>query len=95
MTQLIRTALPEPEWTLGVTIATVLFACGQAASPALTGMLADSTGTLDTVLVAAAATVAAGAALAARQHRAASIGPRQPLTDASGPKPVTDPGCDD
>jgi predicted MFS family arabinose efflux permease len=78
VTQLIRAVLPEPAWTLGITLATVLFGCGQAASPALTGLLADATATLDSALITAAATLAAGAALASRQRGVGDTLPHRP-----------------
>lgn len=74
-TALVRHNLPEAAWTPGIAAYTVVFAIGQIMGPGLVGWVADGTGGLLRGFTVGAATLALGAALAARQR---------PLREAAG-----------
>jgi predicted MFS family arabinose efflux permease len=67
-TALVRHNLPPAQWATGISAFTIIFALGQIVGPTVTGWISDGAGGLARGLVASAATLWLGAALAARQR---------------------------
>jgi len=68
VTQLVRRVLPAHQWTLGLAVATTLFAAGQTVGPVLTGVLADQAGGLEAGLAASMLILAISAPVALLQR---------------------------
>lgn len=66
-TALVRHNLPQPAWSAGISAFTTAFAAGQIVGPSLTGWIADGPAGLEHGLLASAAALFIGAALAWRQ----------------------------
>lgn len=67
-TALVRHNLPEAQWVAGISAFTIIFALGQIVGPTVTGWISDGAGGLARGLVASAAALWIGAALAWRQR---------------------------
>ncbi len=67
-TALVRHNLPPSQWAGGISAFTIAFAFGQIVGPTATGWISDGAGGLARGLVASAATLWLGAALASRQR---------------------------
>ncbi|MGK6309466.1 YbfB/YjiJ family MFS transporter [Variovorax sp. DT-64] len=67
-TALVRHNLPDAQWAAGISAFTIVFALGQIVGPTVTGWISDGTGGLARGLVASAAALWIGAALAWRQR---------------------------
>lgn len=66
-TALVRHNLPQPAWSAGISAFTTAFAAGQIVGPSLAGWIADGPAGLERGLLASAAALFIGAALAWRQ----------------------------
>jgi MFS family permease len=72
-TALVRHNLPQEGWSAGISAFTTVFALGQIVGPTVVGWIADGPAGLERGLIASAAALFAGAALASRQRSLASV----------------------